>query len=203
MSANYIYADKEINNITQKYTEAYRSNFAISTVKHCYEATLYEGCANVHIGFSPYSNERTFLSFWNSDNGNVILLDRISSGNDIHTKIDLSISTGDTCMVCLDSNNKRFISILNGESREINYTKVQNSDTWYAMTDTSYPCADSPANVGVNLGMKKFKNKMPIGFKQFIYGYDLYKFKCQQRITCSIKKTCSFISYIILILESK
>lgn len=199
MTSSYIiYADKEINNITQYHKGTYRSNFYISKVKHCFEATLNNGCENIHIGFSPVSSGRNFISLWKSSQ--VVFLERASDSSQLSHNIDATMMKGETFMVCLDSTNKRFMSIIGDKTNEVTYSIMQSSEAWYAITDASNGCTNTPSNIGVNLGMKKFKNKMPQGFKQLIYGYSLYKFKCQQRITLMRKRYYSNIFYIAMVI---
>ena len=97
--------------------------------------------------------------------------------------------------------NKRFIALINGKTSEKTYSLLNNTETWHAISDASGPCSNTASLAGINLGLKKFKNKIPSGFKPFIDGDEVYKLRCKQIVSCAVCRKHTFISFLTMIIS--
>ena len=188
-------SEKETNTLSVLYKQTHRSNFFIPKVKHCFEAKINQGCNEPHIGFSPNSSIRSFVSL--SNRGNEKVTTELISSQYFDNVFDVDFTTGDTIMACLDTQNKEFIVNANSKRAKYSYSKMPESRTWYAMIDTRSTCtSNSPVNVEVNLGKKEFVNTLPDGFLPFIRGYKTNNcFNTQ----CKTKHSYSHIFFIIFL----
>ena len=183
VSTGTIYANKSINYINAYHKATFRSNFFLSKVKHCFEATLTSSCRGFHIGFSPTIKERSFVSFCPDFSNKPIFVERFES-SDLQINTDLSMIQGEAVMACLDSSTSSIKAIVNNQTREYTFTKIADTKEWYALIDaTSYCTQTSSASLSVNLGNVIFKNTIPKGYSPFIKG-------CFQSNLCNRKTSC-------------
>lgn len=152
-------------------TYSFRSDFMIPEVKHCFEATFVSGCKGFHAGFSPSKTERTFVSYWGlSLNNAPSFAERDSTKNNAYSN-GLTINKGDIVMMCLDTENSLVTAKINNKERNLTFS-IQSTKTWYAYIDAGSNCGSTNrTTVKVNLGKKKFNNKIPKGYAPFIYGF--------------------------------
>ena len=200
MSNYTIYGEKATNRLTLIYKQLHRTNFYKSNVKHCFEATIESGCESIQAGFSPNSYDRTFLSYWSSQNQ---LYERYNDKDDT-VSINPSFSIGKPVMTCLDTENKIFYAIIDNVKYNRSYSNIKDSVSWFAIIDTSSICVSTEMNAVVNLGKRSFTNTMPEGFSSFISGNvqyinNLTLSSLRQRLSCNKRRSFSPITFITLI----
>ena len=61
---------------------AYRSHSTHQTLKHCIESTFLDGSASYHIGFSPFSKKRHFISMERINEEQILFYQWRSDGDD-------------------------------------------------------------------------------------------------------------------------
>ena len=192
-----IFARSPINTRIVYYKHSFRSDFSISKVKHCFEATYVSGCIGFHAGFSPQKSERVFVSYTG-----VPTFSEYSSTINTGYNNELEIKEGETVMVCLNSETSLITAKINNkEKNHIFSSNIGNSNTWYAYLDAAGICA-SPQNttLKINLGKNSFINSIPEGYAPFIYGYyDKRNFLC----TRATPQTHLISLYSVLILMMK
>ena len=170
MTPNIIYGEKEINIVETTHMNTFRTNFIISSVKNCFEATYISGCNYRHIGFSPFSNIRSFISFTVKDSSAYFLEYKDDTSYD--TQYNVNTALLETMMVCLDTENSSFMMIFNNQTSEYKYSHIENTKKWYAMIDAGNTCSNTNSvKFSINLGIKRFQNNIPNGFYPFVNGY--------------------------------
>ena len=192
---NYI-SEYPISTVKVYHRHTIRSTFMISKVKHCFEATYSSGCQGFEVGFASHGTQRSFVAYCGT-----------SKFWDIDSTVfnqyphQLSINTGDTVMVCLDSENSIITAKTKNKEESTKYSIV-NLKTWYAYVDAESSCpSSSSAVLKVNLGKTKFNNTMPKGYAPFIYS--LGSIFAKKRTKVAYNKQHINIKYIILIQISK
>lgn len=199
-SKHKIYGGKEINNLSIKHQETYRSNFFTEKIKHCFEAKLYEGCKGPHIGFSPCNDKREFLSYWKYGQTSYFLE---LIGSEHKTEISNEFYVGNTVMVCLDTETTTFKYVINGKETNFSYLYIKNSPTWYAIIDADSLCTSTRLNVEVNFGKRSFVNQIPLGYLPLIdIFYNQSLSKCRRSIGRINNRTPSLIYYLTLLFVS-
>ena len=171
VSTGTLFANESINYINAYYKATFRSNFFLSKVKHCFEATLTSSCKGFHIGFSPTIKERSFVSYCPYFQSGQTFLELFES-SDIKASTNLAMTQGESVMACLDSSTSSIKTIVNNQTREYTYTKIADTHMWYALIDaTSYCTQTIPESLSGNLGNVIFNNTIPEGYYPFIKGY--------------------------------
>ena len=144
-----------------------RSIFSLKNFNHCFEVTFNPGCNGFHIGFSPFKNEREFVSYMSPST----FIEKTKNGDQYNTANSISIKQGNTIMTCLNSNKSLIYSIANGIRETYTFTHISKSKTWYAFIDAQSLCAKNPSKLSVNFGKTSFVNTMPDGYKPMIIEY--------------------------------
>jgi hypothetical protein len=183
-----IYAEFETNEVEAFHKNTFRTNFFLRTVKHRFEARYISGCISRHIGFSPTSSERTFISFTlNSYWDYLYFLEYLNQSSQSRSGYyNYNFSSFDTLMVCLDVLNSKFITVFLNQTLEYTISHINDTKTWYGMIDTTSSCTQSnPSIVEVNLGRKSFSNNIPNGFSPLINA--IYK-----SVTKNYRLRCSY-----------
>ena len=191
----YFSGEKETNTLSVLHKQTHRSSFFLPKVKHCFEAKINEGCAALHIGFSPNSSIRSFISLSIYSKSSVFKEYLIDVYDTYESNLP-AVSVGETVMFCLDTSNKQFHAVFKGNKYTLQIEKTKITKTWYATVDAVAGCKSNAANVEVNLGKKEFVNTLPDGFLPFIRGYKTNNcFNTQ----CKTKHSYSHIFFIIFL----
>ena len=170
------------------YRHSFRSHSVHKNVKHCIEGTHISGPETYHIGFSPVSKERNFVSFLRNINDRVDLYQRTNPTTEKMDSYQIAFKEGETFLSCLDSEERKLVVIYGDKKLEYLYGDFEQIDEWYAFFDTS-----------VHNGFTKFNNTIPEGF--FPWNYDITDLRGmeQRHLTISCRSHRLHILYIYLI----
>ena len=183
---------------------SYRSHSVHKVVKHCIEGTYLSGPESYHIGFSPVSNERNFVSLKRYYTNSVEIYQRTNTSYyNNWLSIPREIEKGETYLVCLDSEAKKLTLVYGNEKHESPYGDFEKIEEWYAYFETSEKAPTTPVHVLFNLGFTKFNNTIPEGF--FPWNYDISDLRGmkQQHLTISCRNHKLNIIFIYVIINSQ
>ena len=185
------------------FKNSFRSHSVHKVVKHCIEGTHLSGPKSYHIGFSPVSNERNFVSFMRYTKDRVDLYQRTNPTTEKMQTHQMSFQKGETFLVCLDSEQSKISVFSNDEKLEYSYGNFEQIEEWYAFFDTCSTAGNDEVHVLFNLGFTKFNNTIPEGF--FPWNYDITDLRGmrQQHLTISCRSHKLHIIYIYIIISSQ
>ena len=188
--------------LSTTFGHSFRSHSFHHIVKHCVEGSYLSGPSTYHIGFTPYQNERNFVSFLRYTTNNIYLYQRTDSNTDKTHKIEPNVfKQNETFLVCLESEARSISVVFGNETIETQYDIFDKIEEWYVFFDTS-GLGTSPVHVMFNLGFTKFNNTIPEGF--FPWNYDINGLRGikKHHITISCRSHTLHITYIYLIINS-
>ena len=152
---------------------AYRSHSVHQNVQNCIESTYIGGAKSYHIGFSPVSSERVFVSLLRRNSRELVIYQRIDpnskDGERYNKTITKEIEAGESFMICLDSLNQNFIIKHSDVIYVYNYERFQQFEEWYVYFDAGSQATKNKNQVLVNLGTTKFNYTLPEGFYPWHY----------------------------------
>ena len=180
---------------------SYRSHSVHKVVKHCIEGTYLSGPECYHIGFSPVSNERNFISFMRNTKDRVDLYQRTNPTTQKMETYPIKFQKGETFLVCLDSEESKLSVFYDDKKLEYSYGDFEKIEEWYAYFDTNINAGNDKVHVLFNLGFTKFNNTIPEGF--FPWNYDITDLRGmkQQHLTISCRNHKLNIIFIYVIIN--
>ena len=150
--------------------QAFRSHSVHQEGQYCVETTHVEGPYEYHIGFTQYSDQRSFVGFTKTANS-YGMYQYFENGTSIRsTYLGFSAVQGQTYLVCLDIENKKYYVLQSGISMSGNIVESKEMSEWYVYYEVGVTENEEITHVLVNLGDTKFNNTIKEGFSPWNYG---------------------------------
>ena len=172
MTYHVFFEDDDNIEITLSWMNYYRSSISRKNIKHCFEFTLLSEVSNkgAEIGFSSSINNRTFVAFYQHNNG-ILYMD---NGEKYVKDCSIRQSIRETVQICYDSSSENLI-IIKGDATCKETISLSNKQSWYAYLDHG----ETPSErVSLNMGSNKFINQIPEGFSPWFSDSNMNQITC-------------------------
>ena len=177
----------------------YRSHSYHKTrVEHCIESTYSNSSPSYHVGFSPFIDQRIFVSFYRYNNNSVMFFQKYLNSESQGKEQGLPIKDGETYLVCFNSSSYELSVVYNNVVYSSKMSPFDEEIEWHAFFDGGLYSHTEFTYLTVNFGASTFKNKIPDGYYPWIYGIDGVR-GIPTFISSSAKPNLSLCFFIILI----
>ena len=140
----------------------YRSSFAHSYGRFCFEFTWQSGPGFHQVGFSNTMNSRSFIAYYHGG-GVAQFFERPTGSSTISS---ISFVLGETGMVCIDTSIKKISFVRNDESIYREYPTFPDNGEWFTYLD--HGNNEQISIIEINLRYHPFKNVIPCGYSSWI-----------------------------------